>query len=149
MIEEPGRVVAVAPGAVWVETRRTSTCSGCSVRNGCGQGLTDRLGIHERRGMILALSDLQLNVGDRVVVGIRERELLRNAVLVYLFPLIALFTSAVVASELSASEPYVMVSGGAGFLFSWLIVRKRSQQTATDPERQPVVLHATLPVAAG
>jgi sigma-E factor negative regulatory protein RseC len=149
MIEEAGRVVALASGSVWVETSRNSTCSGCSVRGGCGQGLIDRLGIRERRGLILASSNLQLSVGDAVVVGIREGVLLRGALLVYLFPLIALLVSAVVAAELSAAEPYVILVGLAGFLVSWLIVRKRSQLTSTNPELQPVVLRATLAAAKG
>jgi sigma-E factor negative regulatory protein RseC len=149
MIEESGRVIAVEPGAVWVETQRSSTCSGCSARNGCGQGLMDRLGVRERRGLIRALSDRQLTVGDSVIVGIRESVLLRGAILVYLFPLIVLFASALVASELSAAEPYVMLVGISGFLVSWLIVRKVSQRTAGDPGLQPIVLRAVLAGAAG
>ncbi|HAW24467.1 MAG: SoxR reducing system RseC family protein [Gammaproteobacteria bacterium] len=148
MIEESGRVVALAPGAVWVETERHSTCSGCSARSGCGQGLGEKLGIRERRGLILAVSDLRLSVGDTVVVGIRESVLLRGAVLVYLFPLIMLFIAALVASELSAAEPYVMLAGLGGFLVAWLLVRKRSQQTAMDPALQPVVLRASMATAA-
>ena len=149
MIEETGRVVALAPGAVWVEAERSSTCSGCSVRSGCGQGLVDRLGIRERRGLILALCDLRLSVGDTVVVGIRESVLLHGAVLVYLFPLIMLFIFAVIASQLSAPEPYVMLAGLGGFLVAWLLVRKRSQQTSIDPALQPVVLRAALAARAG
>ncbi|MGY8820072.1 MAG: SoxR reducing system RseC family protein [Pseudomonadales bacterium] len=149
MIEETGRVVALAPGAVWVETERSSTCSGCFVRSGCGQGLVDRLGIRERRGLILALCDLRLSVGDTVVVGIRESVLLHGAVLVYLFPLIMLFIFAVIASQLSAPEPYVMLAGLGGFLVAWLLVRKRSQQTSIDPALQPVVLRAALAAKAG
>lgn len=149
MIEEPGRVIATEPGAVWVETQRSSTCSGCSARNGCGQGLMDRLGVRERRGLIRALSNLNLNVGDSVVVGIRESVLLRGAILVYLFPLIALFAAALIASELSATEPFVMLAGIAGFLVSWPIVRQRSQRTAGDPGLQPIVLRAMLAGTAG
>ncbi len=149
MIEETGRVVALAPGAVWVETERSSTCSGCSVRSGCGQGLVERLGVRERRGLILALCDLRLSVGDTVVVGIRESVLLHGAVLVYLFPLIMLFIFALVASQLSAPEPYVMLAGLGGFLVAWLVVRKRSQQTSADPALQPVVLRAALAAKAG
>ncbi|WP_217476555.1 SoxR reducing system RseC family protein [Stutzerimonas stutzeri] len=149
MIEEPGRVIAVEAGAVWVETQRSSTCSGCSAKNGCGQGLMDRLGVRERRGLIRALSDLQLNVGDSVVIGVRESVLLRGALLVYLFPLIALFASSLLALEFGAAEPYVMLAGIGGFLLSWLAVRKRSQQTACDPALQPVVLRAMLVGAAG
>lgn len=149
MIEEPGRVIAVEAGAVWVETQRSSTCSGCSAKNGCGQGLMDRLGVRERRGLIRALSDLPLNVGDSVVIGIRESVLLRGALLVYLFPLIALFASSLLALELGVAEPYVMLAGIGGFLLSWLAVRKRSQQTACDPALQPVVLRAMFAGAAG
>jgi len=148
MIEEVGSVVALAPGAVWVETKRSSTCSGCSVKSGCGQGVMDRLGIRERRGLTLALSDLHLNVGDGVVIGVHERALLRGAALVYLFPLIALLLSAVIASALSAAEAYVILAGIVGFAISWLIIYKRSQDTASDPELQPVVLRATMAVAA-
>ncbi len=147
MIEEPGRVVAVEADAVWVETQRSSTCSGCSVRSGCGRGLTDRLGIRERRGLIRATSDLHLDIGDAVVVGVRERALLRGALLVYLFPLLMLFAFAVIASEMALAEPYVILGSVIGFFSACLIVRKHSQQIAEDPALQPVVLRATLAVA--
>lgn len=149
MIEESGRVIAVDSGAVWVETQRSSTCSGCSAKNGCGQGLMDKLGVRERRGLIRALSDLQLSVGDSVVIGISESVMLRGAVLVYLFPLTVLFGSALLASKLSVAEPYVVLAGVSGFLASWLFVRKRSQQTAGDPELQPIVLRTTQVSAGG
>ncbi|EWC39278.1 transcriptional regulator [Pseudomonas stutzeri] len=144
MIEESGRVVALDVGAVWVETRRTSTCSGCSAKNGCGQGLMDTLGVREKRGLIRALSDLRLQVGDSVVVGIREEVLLRGAVLVYLLPLIMLMGAATVAAQFSAPEPVVILTGFGGFFVSWLVVRMRARRTAGDPSLQPVVLRAML-----
>lgn len=147
MIEEPGRVVAVESGAVWVETQRKSTCSGCSARNGCGQGLMDKLGVRERRGLIRALSDQHLQLGDSVVIGIREDVLLRGAVLVYLFPLIVLLASSLLASLLSASEPFVILAGLGGFLISWLVVRARSRRAAGDCALQPVVVRVMLAVA--
>ncbi|WP_313085288.1 SoxR reducing system RseC family protein [Pseudomonas sp.] len=147
MIEEPGRVVAVEPGAAWVETRRSSTCSGCSARNGCGQGLVDRLGVRERRALIRALSNEPVALGDAVTVGVQERALLHGALLVYLFPLLMLFAAALLASALSLSEPYVMLASGAGFLFAWLIVYKRGRHIADDPAYQATLVRA-LPVSA-
>ncbi|OCX19075.1 transcriptional regulator [Stutzerimonas xanthomarina] len=144
MIEEQGRVIALEPGAVWVETLRKSTCSGCAAKNGCGQGLMDRLGVRERRGTIRALSDLQLQVGDSVVVGIREDVLLRGAFLVYLLPLLMLFAGALLATQLALAEPFVILAGLGGFLVAWLFVRKRSQWAASDSALQPVVLRAML-----
>lgn len=144
MIEEQGRVIALEPGAVWVETLRKSTCSGCAAKNGCGQGLMDRLGVRERRGMIRALSDLQLQVGDSVVVGIREDVLLRGAFLVYLLPLLMLFAAALLATQLALAEPFVILAGLGGFLVAWFFVRKRSQRAASDSALQPVVLRTML-----
>ena len=144
MIEEPGRVVALDAGAVWVETRRKSTCSGCSAKGACGQGLMDTLGVNERRGLIRALSDLQLQVGDSVIVGIREDVLLRGAVLVYLLPLIMLMAAAALAAQFSMREPVVILAGLGGFFVAWLFVRMRSRRSVDDPDMQPVVLRAML-----
>ncbi|QKE63951.1 SoxR reducing system RseC family protein [Aquipseudomonas campi] len=144
MIEEPGRVIALEDGAVWVETLRKSTCSSCSANAGCGQGLMDKLGVGRNRGLVRALSDLQLQVGDSVVVGVHEDLLLRGAFLVYLWPLLCLFAAAVLAQWLGLSEPLVILFGLAGLALAWLVVRWRSRRTADDPALQPVVVRALL-----
>jgi sigma-E factor negative regulatory protein RseC len=149
MIEEQGRVVAVEPGAVWVETLRKSTCSSCSANAGCGQGLLDKLGVSGRRGYVRALSDLQLAVGDAVVLGVREDLLVRGSLLVYLFPLLGLLASALLAEKLGLAEPQVILASFLGFAASWFGVRWRSVRTAGDPALQPVVLRALLVGAAG
>lgn len=144
MIEEQGRVVAVEPGAVWVETRRRSTCSSCSAQAGCGQGLMDRLGVDARRGFVRVLCDLQLAVGDAVVIGIREDLLVRSALLVYLLPLLGLFAAALLASSARLSEPLVIAAAFAGFGLSWLLVRARGRRAGDCATAQPVVLRAVL-----
>jgi sigma-E factor negative regulatory protein RseC len=148
VIEEQGRVVAVEPGAVWVETLRKSTCSSCSVKAGCGQGLLDQLGASGRRGYVRALSNLQLNVGDTVIIGVREDLLVRGSLLVYLLPLLGLFAAAVLAEQMGLSEPWVILSALFGFLFACCAVRWRSRLTAGDPALQPAVLRALLGSAA-
>lgn len=144
MIEEQGRVVAIERGAVWVETLRKSTCSSCSVKAGCGQGLFDQLGVKERRGLVRALCDLHLKVGDGVVIGVQEDLLVRGSLLVYLLPLLGLFAAALMADQLGLSEPWVIVSALLGFALACLAVRWRSRSVAADPSLQPVVLRALL-----
>jgi sigma-E factor negative regulatory protein RseC len=148
VIEEQGRIVAVEPGAVWVETLRKSTCSSCSVKAGCGQSLLDQLGASGRRGFVRALSNLQLDVGDRVIIGVREDLLVRGSLLVYLLPLLGLFAAAVSAEQVGLSEPWVILSALFGFLLACCAVRWRSRITAGDPALQPVVLRALLASAA-
>lgn len=144
MIEEQGRVVALEAGAVWVETLRKSTCSSCSANAGCGQGLMDKLGVGRDRGLVRALCDLQLQVGDPVVIGVREDLLVQGSLLVYLLPLLCLFVAASLAQGLGLAEPLVILCGLAGLGSGWLIVRWLSRRTADDPALQPVVLRALL-----
>lgn len=140
MIEEQGRVVAVAPDGVWVETVRRGTCASCSARSGCGQGLMDRLGVRERRGLLLARCDSPAQVGETVVVGIEESALLRGSVLVYLVPLLALFAAAIVVDALTGREPLSVLAGFAGFAAAWWWVRRRAVRLAGDPRMHPRIV---------
>ncbi|CAD5109114.1 SoxR reducing system RseC family protein [Zestomonas carbonaria] len=149
MIEETGRVVAVESGAVWVETLRKTTCSSCAANAGCGQGLMDKLGIGARRGHVRALCDLNLAVGDPVVIGVREDLLVRASLLVYLWPLLAFFAFAVLADCLALAEPLIILSGLGGFALAGFAVRRHSRRMANDPASQPVVLRAMLTGPAG
>lgn len=144
MIEESGRVVAVEAGAVWVQTLRKSTCSSCSANAGCGQGLLDKLALGSQRGTVRALTDLQLAVGDEVVIGVREDLLLRSAVQVYLLPLLALLAGALLAEYFALGEPISIFAGLSGLLVTGGLVRWRSRRVADDPLLQPLVLRAML-----
>lgn len=144
MIEEQGRVVAVEAGAVWVETLQKSTCSNCSVSAGCGQGLAEKIGVGRSRGLVRALCDLHLEVGDAVIIGVRADLLVRGSLLLYLLPLLGLFFAALLAQALGASEPQIIVTGLSGLVLGWFLVRWRSRRTADDPELQPVVVRALL-----
>lgn len=144
MIQERGRVIAVDSGSVQVETLRHSTCSGCSVSAGCGQGFLRQLGVVRRRGAMRVMSSLALAPGDEVVLGMDEGLLLKSALLFYLSPLIGLFTLALPAAGLDLGEPLIIVAGLAGFLLAWLLVRHYTRRHTDDPAMQPVVLRALV-----
>ncbi|MBD9513772.1 SoxR reducing system RseC family protein [Pseudomonas sp. PDM22] len=149
MIHERGRVVAVESGAVQVETLRRSTCSGCSVNAGCGQGLLERLGGSQGRSRVRALispnlASSSLKPGDEILLGVDEDLLLKSALLFYLSPLIGLFALALLAARLDLAEPLIIVAGLAGFLLAWLLVRRHARRHTDDPAMQPVVLRALV-----
>lgn len=144
MIEEPGQVVGLDQGAVWVETLRKSTCSSCSANAGCGQSLLDKLAISSQRSTVRVLTDLQLNVGDKVIIGLREDALMRGSLLVYLLPLLGLFMGALGADYFALGEPWSIAVGFAGFVLAGVLVRAHSRRHADDPALQPVVLRALL-----
>jgi sigma-E factor negative regulatory protein RseC len=144
MIEEPGQVVSLEEGAVWVATSRKSTCSSCSANAGCGQGVLDKLAISSQRGTVRVLTDLQLSVGDTVIIGLREDALVRGSLLVYLLPLLGLFAGALGADSLALGEPLSIAAGLLGLLLAGGLVRAHSRRHADDPALQPVVLRALL-----
>ncbi|MDF3865442.1 SoxR reducing system RseC family protein [Pseudomonas denitrificans (nom. rej.)] len=149
MIHERGRVIAVESGAVQVETLRRSTCSGCSASTACGRGLLERLGGSQGRGLVRALilqnlASSSVKPGDEILLGMDEDLLLKSALLFYLSPLIGLFALALLAARLDLGEPLIIVAGLAGFLLSWLLVRRYTRRYTDDPAMQPVVLRALV-----
>ena len=146
MIEEPGWVVSLEVGAVWVTTSRKSTCSSCSANAGCGQGLLDKLAISSQRGTVRALTDLNLAVGDQVVIGLREDALVRASLQVYVLPLLGLFLGAMAADRLALGEPLTIAGGFLGFAAAGLWLRWHSRQQQANTALQPVVLRALLGV---
>ncbi len=144
MIEEPGRVAAIETGAVWVETRRSSSCNSCSAAAGCGEGVLERLGVQQRHAQVLAATDLQLRVGDPVVIGIPEELLLSSSLQLYLLPLLGLFAGALLLSEMNIGELATICGGLTGMLLVWLAVRRRARQRESDPAFRPRVLRAGI-----
>jgi sigma-E factor negative regulatory protein RseC len=155
MIEETGQVVDVEGEFAWIEAERTSTCGGCSARNGCGTGVIARV-LGRRRLHLRAINRADAAIGDQVVIGIPESGLLYGSLAVYTGPLLALLGGALIGNGVVAH--WYPVAGEAGAIagaiaglgagFVWL--RSFSRRTGTHPAYQPVVLRrvfATLPVS--
>lgn len=146
MIEEQGRVVALEPGAVWVETLRHTACQSCAASKGCGHAMMDnqRAG---SRARVRALSDQSLALHDDVVLGIPEGSLLRGAVIVYLIPLLLLLFGALAGQALLAvsSVDGAAVGGVIGLAGGFLIIRWYSVRHRHDPTLQPRVLRRVSP----
>jgi sigma-E factor negative regulatory protein RseC len=148
MIEESGQVVSLERGAVWVATSRKTTCSSCAANAGCGQGLLDKLAISGPRGTVRALTDLNLAVGDRVIIGLREDAMLGASLRVYALPILGLLLGATGADLLALGEPLSIAAGFVGFAAAGLWVRQHSHRHLADPALQPVVLRSLLSAPA-
>ena len=129
MIEELAVVVKIENHQVWVESGQNSACGGCLQKASC---TTNALGSVLKKKSVPVDSDIQLKAGDEVMVAIDENLLLRASLLLYLLPLIALFSGAVIADWLLADNaPFadLWIAGSAflSFLFSlWLINKAQS-----------------------
>lgn len=152
IIEETARIVALEGDQAWVVTQRRSACDSCGANKACGTGLMARA-LPKGPGLkIQAFNTTEAKVGDDVVLGIDDRVLLRSAVLMYLFPLLALMGGAFLGELASnylliVDNEYMSLLGGlsamAGVLF-WL--RRQTHLLAASGEYQPRILRVCGPV---
>lgn len=100
MIEQQGRIVAVADGYARVRLGGMSGCASCDEGKGCGAGVFGKLLRRNPVELELENSIGALN-GQGVMVGIPERLFLSLVYRFYLFPLLAGLAGAAVAYYLS------------------------------------------------
>lgn len=157
MLVETGRVVAVEPEALWVETIRQSTCGSCAANKGCGHGLLNRIG-DGRTGYVRVLPGPTGTAGcavdDQVRISIPEQVILRGSLVVYVLPLLFMLGGAAGADGLwPAGSQLASVCGAAvGLALGFAAVRwhawRHRQDTALQPTVLEVLPRATLQVRA-
>lgn len=141
MVEERGRVVAIEPGAIWVETIQRSGCHGCSAKSGCGTGLLgDYLsGATRVRVALNSWDPDNISLNDTAVIGIAENALTTSALLVYLLPLVSLVLAAL-AGEALAGEAGAIIGALIGLIGGALFVRWYSLRHVANPAYTPLLL---------
>jgi sigma-E factor negative regulatory protein RseC len=155
MIEEVGRVIAVDNDEIVVETEIKTTCGSCEAQQNCGTG-TIAKALAPRRETLRFSTQLPVQVGSKVRLGIPEIALLKASVWLYLIPLLALVGGGAV---LNWSLPTIglMHEGwviAASLLitlavFVWVsaTVKQREQQQY-QPQLLGVILDSSAPVKA-
>ncbi len=142
MIEELAVVVKIENHQVWVESGADSACGGCRHLASC---TTNALGSVLKKKSVPVDSDIQLKTGDRVMVAVDESLLLRASLLLYLLPLIALFTGAGMADWLVADNAMyadLWIAGSAvlSFFLSLWLINKAQSLLILNYYARPVVL---------
>ena len=152
MLIETGRVVALEPDALWVETIRQSTCGSCAASKGCGHGLLNRIA-DGRTGYVRVLFGAtaagRCAVDDQVRIGIPEQVILRGSLIVYMLPLLCMLAGAAGADSLWPASAELAAVGGAlvGLLLGFALVRLHAWRHRQDRVMQPTLLEV-LPRAA-
>jgi sigma-E factor negative regulatory protein RseC len=152
VIEEFGVVVAVAGDCADVRTERRGTCGGCSADGTCGTSILDRF-LGRRPVLVRARNLAQAGVGERVVLGVAEAELLTAALAVYLVPLLGLLGGAFLGEMFRppGSDLWVLLGGACGFALALSWLRRYSAGVARGVERRPIILRrldgASIPVS--
>ncbi len=142
MLQEQGVVVAVEPGAIWVETVRASTCGACKAKAGCGHHLINEQQSGQRARLRVPSQDSH-QVGDTVNVALPEGALMRGALWVYGLPLVLLFTGALLGSALPVETVDTSaLLGMAGLFLGFAVNRVMSRRAGHTLAYQPRLVPA-------
>lgn len=145
MIEEIATVIECSGKQVVLEAQRKSTCGSCGAKAGCGTAVFAKT-LGKKSSQITVDNTLNLQVGDRVLVGLHENAMLLGSFIVYLIPLLGLLIFAITGNWLiqqiyqEESEIVTIVFALLGFIFSMGLVKRFNRKIKTDPRFQPVLL---------
>ncbi|MFT2092984.1 SoxR reducing system RseC family protein [Paraglaciecola sp. 2405UD69-4] len=103
MIEEIGTVNDIkrhdSKQFVWVETQVKSTCSSCGSQSNCGTGSIAKAFSRKKELLQFEFNE-SVAIGQKVKLGITEQSVLKASFIVYVIPMFAMISSAVLAQYL-------------------------------------------------
>ena len=123
-VEGIARVVRIEDGTAWCEPEQTTSCGHCASSGVCVGGSTNGIGSIARRIELrrFPLADCgHLHVGERVVLGVSDRALLKASATAYGIPLLMVFLAGGIAQGVVGDDLLTMMSMFAG-LFAGLLL---------------------------
>lgn len=140
MIEEQATVIETDGDTMSVEIQQQSSCGSCSAKSGCGTNLIASL-FGKRRALLSLPNSIHARPGDRVVLGIRENDLVSGSVMLYLWPLGGLIAGSVTGHWLTGTEPAAIFGGLIGMLAVLFILKQRNITPAIEVLRREPTFH--------
>jgi len=144
MMQEQAIVVDVSGRQISVETDRQSTCGHCSAKNGCGSALLGKFFDRNKQHLVVE-TDLDLAIGDRILLGLDESALLRGSFIVYAVPLLLMLLLPIIISQFVLSEIVSILSAVVGFSVGIIYVKYFSVVARQGDNFSPVVLKRLEP----
>lgn len=144
MIEEIAVVQLVDDRMISVKTTKQSGCQACEQSNSCSTSLFSKyLGNKEMELMLE--TDLLLNPGDKVIVGLDEHVFFKLTFLVYLLPIGVFFLFAIIGQYLTeqfqvGNEIFIFLFALFGLISSFYGVSRFKNQWVSLDKLSPVVL---------
>lgn len=155
MLRETATVARHDGDTLHLKTRRGATCSGCSLKGGCGQYLlardADVLTLQgcelsrpsQNEGLQGSVSNsnvlhANVQIGDEVQISLSEGQLLHLVGLFYGLPLLGLLLFTLLATLLNASEGVLVLAAlsglGSGVLLSRLLLHSDDVRRSVSPQ---------------
>lgn len=141
MMQTQALVVLLEGNEAVVESMASGGCGQCSSANGCNSGKMSQLFSVSRQMKVR--NDVGAAVGDVVQVSLPDGMVLNSALLMYLLPLVLMFSGALLGMQLTAdaayAELYSALGGAAGLIIGFIAARQMSAGGWGFRFMQPVI----------
>jgi sigma-E factor negative regulatory protein RseC len=129
---------------VTVQSQVKSTCSSCQQADTCGSGIVAKA-IPQKKLTVTLTSNLPVKVGDCVVLGIPEHDVLQTAWQVYLWPLIGLILFSALGQQLIekgifSHELFGLFLGVSGGYLGYRLAKYYQKRPGRAERLQPKIL---------
>ena len=148
MIEEQAQVIEIKGDQLVLQAQTQSACGSCAASKGCGTSVLAKV-VGRKFTHFQAENNIDAQVGDTVIVGIAEDALLKGSVMMYIVPILAMLTFALLGDYLFAvSSPdrdaKIAVSAIVGLVAGSLLSRWYFNRRASVQLFSPVVLRKII-----
>ena len=153
-VEGIARVVHVDGDTAWFEPEQTTSCGHCASSAACGAGSSASVGSGSGIGSIarriefrrFALDNANdLHVGDRVVVGVDDRSLIKASLTAYVIPLFTALAAGGFVQGAYGDDLLTMAAMVTGLFGGMLIARIVARTLTRRGELSPRFLRRAAP----
>lgn len=140
-ITEQATVLEQAGNTLWLAAEKTSACSACRAKSGCGTALLARIGSEQivvRAIIDKALQSVDFAPGEQVELAVDRYAFVKAALIMYLTPMLGLVAS--VVATLGQSEVWSIMAAALGLLLGGWLASALLKRRRDDPSLQPVVI---------
>lgn len=144
-VEGIARVVRIDGTVAWLEPEQTTSCGSCASASSCGaKGIGTVASRMEARRFPLD-NAAGLTVGERVVVGVAERSLVKASAIAYALPLLTALAAGGFAQDAWGSDLATMGAMAGGLFFGLLAARIAAHRLSARGELAPRFIRRALP----
>jgi len=141
--EETALVNHIEGNFVFLETKNNGSCGNCHSKSGCGN-LSSVFTLQVKNKLRVS-NTLNLKEGDAVIVGMPAEKLLIATALMYVLPLILLFSLALI-TKVYLGETASILAGLVGLVGGLLLVNKITQIDSITELFQPKLIRKVINV---
>lgn len=123
LLEGFARVVAQEGNRVWLEPEQTTSCGACASSGACGAKGIGTIASRLELRRFAMVNEPGLMVGERIVVGVSERALLRASGTAYAIPLATSLGAGILAQWAKGDDIVTMIATLSGLALGLLAAR--------------------------